>query len=341
MPQQVKQQIVDQFFPISGVDVSVALESQTPDTTSVGTNVRAFEPVTQRARGGSRAGISRYINATVPNWSAYAPIQLLGVVIDPQADALGVSYPPGGGGFPPLILTSPGAVIFPYGSGFAPSIPPNTLIISAKSQTKLHGLTFTFMGTEFTSNGLQSGDTINSCSFQCQGAKASAPNGTYPISVGNAQISYGNGHTGGPYYILYVPNTMTVSNTPTKVTLTFPDSSQVQLNIGGDGSWFGDGNFDVGEFTGSNALFWDASGNVLGTNPSEGSLLVTGPGFNGGGAPPYVYFSPNNGSLVTNYGVTAASISTTAYLNAGTGDSVGAAVQGAIQGEAGFSIAFS
>src|SRR5580692_5847102 len=82
-------QIADLFFPISGVDVSVALENQTPDTTPEGLNVRAFDPTTNRARGGRRPGISKYIPAQP---SGFNLIQHLQVVVDPQAIALGVSY---------------------------------------------------------------------------------------------------------------------------------------------------------------------------------------------------------------------------------------------------------
>ena len=81
--------IGDIFFPSSGIDVSVALEAQTPNTCPSGTNVRAFEPLTQRMRGGSRSGLSKYINAQA---SGVSPIQMLGVIVDPQAIALGISF---------------------------------------------------------------------------------------------------------------------------------------------------------------------------------------------------------------------------------------------------------
>lgn len=87
---QDPQQQRDVLFPIYGTDISCALEQQPPDTTPLGINVRTFEPQTLRARGGSRPGISQYIPALTAQ-GAHA-IQMLGVIVDPQATALGISF---------------------------------------------------------------------------------------------------------------------------------------------------------------------------------------------------------------------------------------------------------
>lgn len=50
----------DVSFPFKGLDVSRGFHSQRPLTTPVGTNVRAYEPTTDRARGGSRPMLARY-----------------------------------------------------------------------------------------------------------------------------------------------------------------------------------------------------------------------------------------------------------------------------------------
>lgn len=95
MPQQqAKPQFSDLWFPLNGSDVSVALEQQIPDTTPLGLNVRAFEPQTMRARGGSRQGLSQYIPQALPlsYASGSRAIQMLQVVVDPQAIALGISF---------------------------------------------------------------------------------------------------------------------------------------------------------------------------------------------------------------------------------------------------------
>ncbi len=71
-------------FPLAGVDLSGPFDMQAPGTTPAGTNVRSFEPLTQRARGGSRPGLERYLGA-LPTGSV---IQLLDFIVDPQEDAL-------------------------------------------------------------------------------------------------------------------------------------------------------------------------------------------------------------------------------------------------------------
>ncbi len=210
-PQQPQpQQIADVFFPINGVDVSTALEKQVPDTTPVGINVRAFEPTTNRARGGSRPGISQYVPAQPAGLS---PIQHMNVIVDPQATAIGLSYPPAQPqGFPALDLQINGPFIaFELGSGFPPAIPPHLLKITANNQTKAHGTTFTFTGHQFTSTGLASGDSITSVSMTSEGAPASAAPGTYPIIITGALISYA--HPGQyNYYKVFYNGTMTVSS---------------------------------------------------------------------------------------------------------------------------------
>lgn len=52
-------------FPLEGVDLTRALHRQRPNTTVEGINVRAFDPVTNRARGGSRRGFAKYFPTQV------------------------------------------------------------------------------------------------------------------------------------------------------------------------------------------------------------------------------------------------------------------------------------
>lgn len=71
-------------FPLRGIDVSVPLGLQPKLTTPIGENVRGFEPITGRGRGGSRPGLSRYIFfEALPG-----EIQHLNFVVDPTTDAL-------------------------------------------------------------------------------------------------------------------------------------------------------------------------------------------------------------------------------------------------------------
>lgn len=74
----------DLYFPTKGIDLSLAYNMQPVGTTETGVNVRAFDQPYQRARGGSREGITRYIAATV---SGVNKIQHVNFVVDPQAEA--------------------------------------------------------------------------------------------------------------------------------------------------------------------------------------------------------------------------------------------------------------
>lgn len=209
---QAPGKMLDLFFCVNGLDVATPLSQQVPDTTPLGINVRTFDPATNRARGASRNGLSKYIDQALPlsYTSGSRVIQNLTLVIDPTATAIGLSYPPNGGSSPPLNL-SVNFVWFAHGSGFPPAAPPNLLIITAKDQTKTQGNAFSFNVSDITAPALQAGDTITSIDFQSLGQPASAPPGKYSINVSNVQISYGGGHTGPPYYPLYVPGTMTVA----------------------------------------------------------------------------------------------------------------------------------
>lgn len=53
--------IVPLPFPERGMSLEDAFGVQTPGTTPLGTNVRLFEPTTDRARGGSRPGLERLV----------------------------------------------------------------------------------------------------------------------------------------------------------------------------------------------------------------------------------------------------------------------------------------
>lgn len=110
-PQILAQEsLTEMLFPLRGIDVACVFDQQPPDSTPVGLNVRAYESLTERARGGSRPGLSRYINAQV---SGSNKIQHLTYIVDPQAVALGGGTPPG----PP---TAPNRNLFGGSGGLAP-----------------------------------------------------------------------------------------------------------------------------------------------------------------------------------------------------------------------------
>jgi len=74
----LKEQFLDLPFPAKGIDVSQGYGMQQQGTTASGVNVRTYEPSTQRARGGQRQGLSKYIG-TQPNGSGL--IQDLNLVV--------------------------------------------------------------------------------------------------------------------------------------------------------------------------------------------------------------------------------------------------------------------
>lgn len=87
---QADEQFIDLSFPRAGLDLSGPFSTQsarpTPSgdyaaTTRIGLNVRAYEPLTLRERGGVRSGLVRYIPApVVAGWM----IQELAVITTEQ-----------------------------------------------------------------------------------------------------------------------------------------------------------------------------------------------------------------------------------------------------------------
>lgn len=79
----------DQFlplpFPLAGVDITNEENQQRPNTAAVGVNVRGRDPIHRRMRGGSRPGLSRYVDAQV---SGANLIQHLNTITTINEDAL-------------------------------------------------------------------------------------------------------------------------------------------------------------------------------------------------------------------------------------------------------------
>lgn len=63
-------------FPVRGIDLARAFVRQTGETTARAVNVRAFDPLEDRHRGGSRDGLARWIDVALP-----AEVQGIGVVL--------------------------------------------------------------------------------------------------------------------------------------------------------------------------------------------------------------------------------------------------------------------
>jgi hypothetical protein len=61
-----EQRPIEATFPTLGLDVSTEFDLQPAATTPEATNVRGFESLTQRDRGGSRPGLIRYPDERLP-----------------------------------------------------------------------------------------------------------------------------------------------------------------------------------------------------------------------------------------------------------------------------------
>ena len=87
------------------------------------------------------------------------------------------------------------------------------LTVTANNESKTYGQTLTLAGTQFTTSGLLSGDSVTSVTLTSAGTAASAAAGTYPI-----QCSTAVGTGSGNYTINYVSGTLTVA--PAALTIT-------------------------------------------------------------------------------------------------------------------------
>ena len=107
-------------------------------------------------------------------------------------------------------LTQPG--------GLTASITPAALTVTANHQDKTYGQTVTFGSgsTQFTSSGLQHGETIGSVTLACTGGDSMAAVAAYPITPGAATDGT---FTTANYSISYAPGILAVN--PAGQTITF------------------------------------------------------------------------------------------------------------------------
>lgn len=73
-------------FPSTGLNVATSYGQQPKNSTPTGVNVRSYESILNRGRGGSRSGLSKYPPGIVPSGAHL--IQHMNVVVDPQGGAL-------------------------------------------------------------------------------------------------------------------------------------------------------------------------------------------------------------------------------------------------------------
>ena len=91
------------------------------------------------------------------------------------------------------------------------------LTVTANNETKTYGATFAFAGTEFTSTGLQNGETIGSVTLTSAGSAPAASVAGSPYAI-VASAAAGGTFTASNYAIGYVNGAMTV--TPAGLTVT-------------------------------------------------------------------------------------------------------------------------
>lgn len=227
-PIEAKESFVDMHFPFKGIDVSTGYGMQQPSTAADGVNVRTFDPASQRARGGRRAGLVKYLPPRVGNLTSV--IQELAVIVDPQAPGLGISFddvpfPPIGtiddpsDGGRNLIGDGLPGWIRDGGSGYHTpkeyerANPPIVLVIKPTDQYKAAGQVFTFTGSEWylLEGQVDSQDSIDSVDLDSAGALAGAGAGDWTITASNAQMTINSGKL---YSISYSTGIMKVAKCP-------------------------------------------------------------------------------------------------------------------------------
>lgn len=202
-PQQAQESFADLRFPLGGIDLSRGFNNQMPrplqngdygGTTPQGQNVRGYEPGTQRARGGQRPGLLKYIPGLV---GAASLIQELNVVV-------GVGYtPPGpGGGNPYLaqpVVTAPTGTTTVTVHFNSPVTTGNAIIVATAGQGGFPTVTDA-AGNSYTRTQNNSVDASQSSIFYSVGVTGgftsvsaafanSTANGVFVFEVGGVPIT--------------------------------------------------------------------------------------------------------------------------------------------------------
>jgi hypothetical protein len=108
-------EFTDLTFPALGVNRSDEFGAQEPSTTIDAANVRFFEALTRRGRGGSRCGLSKYVLDRVGGLNS--PVQHLALIATTDAAATLAAQDPYQG------MTFPSAVFDPSDNGWADGNP--------------------------------------------------------------------------------------------------------------------------------------------------------------------------------------------------------------------------
>jgi formylglycine-generating enzyme required for sulfatase activity len=106
------------------------------------------------------------------------------------------------------------------------TVTPANLSITASAQSKTYGqaVTFSSGSTNFTSSGLQPGDTIGSVTLACSGGAASKAVSGSPYTITPSAATGGGSFNANNYSITYNPGYLTV--TPENLTITANSQSK-------------------------------------------------------------------------------------------------------------------
>lgn len=190
------EQFMAASFPTQGVDAAMEFWRQRPLTTPRGVNVRTQEPRGQMDRGGSRQGLVRYIDARV---NGDHLIQMLDVVVDPQAPGLNADTGDQPAGYIPdpstNNLADRGSInrfVPPHGSGR----PPNRNVPGSSTGPQLVQVKTLTLGSDVS--GVQSitfdapttvGNLILCCVATGTFALGSSPGATHLVTVRNNALT--------------------------------------------------------------------------------------------------------------------------------------------------------
>jgi hypothetical protein len=135
-------------------------------------------------------------------------------------------------------VAGPGTSLGNYDVGYDKgtlTVDPRALTITADDQAKILSQTFTFTGTEFTTSGLASGQSVTSATIDSLGAPAAAAVGAYDITIANAVA--GPGTDFGNYDVSYVKGTFTVAESVQHITASAPGGHGTITPAAKDVAW--------------------------------------------------------------------------------------------------------
>jgi len=191
---------------------------------------------------------------------------------------------------------TPGDYAISYVPG-ALTVNPASLTVTANNQSKTYGQTFTFTGTQFSTSGLQNGETVGSATLASAGAAATAHVVGSPYAI-TATAATGGTFTPSDYTITYNNGAMTVN--PAALTVTANNQSKTYgQTFTFAGTEFTTSGLQNAETVGSATL--TSSGAVSTAHVVGSPYAITASAATGGTFTPGDYaITYNNGAMTVN-----------------------------------------